>query len=198
MMFAAVAMIPLADATAISFLNPVFAIPLLGECVGPWRWTAAAVAFVGALILLRPGATIAPGALLSFGAAVVLGLEIIVLKLLSGREEPLRILLVNNLIALAISSVAVIWVWQIPTLPQIFTLAGVGLFMVSAQAFFVNAVARSEASYLVPFSYATLIFATVYDMAIFATRPDAITGLGAALIILSGITLAWREGRTSA
>jgi drug/metabolite transporter (DMT)-like permease len=48
LMFAAAAMIPLADATAISFLNPVFcmilAIPLLGERIGPWRWLAAAIA----------------------------------------------------------------------------------------------------------------------------------------------------------
>jgi drug/metabolite transporter (DMT)-like permease len=48
LMFAAAAMIPLSDATAISFLNPVFcmilAIPLLGERVGPWRWLAAAIA----------------------------------------------------------------------------------------------------------------------------------------------------------
>ena len=59
LMFAAVAFIPLPDATAISFLNPVFgmllAIPLLGERVGPWRWTAAGLALLGAMILLRPG-----------------------------------------------------------------------------------------------------------------------------------------------
>ena len=52
LMFAAVAYIPLADATAISFLNPVFAmllaIPLLGERVGPVRWSAAIIALVGA------------------------------------------------------------------------------------------------------------------------------------------------------
>jgi len=58
-MFAAVAFMPMSDATAISFLNPVFgmllAIPLLGERVGPWRWLAAAMALIGALILLRPG-----------------------------------------------------------------------------------------------------------------------------------------------
>ena len=58
-MFAAVAFIPLGDATAISFLNPVFAmvlsIPLLGERVGRIRWAAAAIALAGAVILLRPG-----------------------------------------------------------------------------------------------------------------------------------------------
>ena len=78
LMFAAVAFIPLSDATAISFLNPVFgmllAIPLLGERVGPWRWLAAAMALVGALILLRPGPeTFQIAALLPLGAALLMG-----------------------------------------------------------------------------------------------------------------------------
>src|SRR6056297_1730191 len=58
LMFAAAAFIPLSDATAISFLNPVIAlllaIPLLGERVGPIRLSAAAIALIGAVILLRP------------------------------------------------------------------------------------------------------------------------------------------------
>ncbi|MEO1706062.1 MAG: EamA family transporter, partial [Pseudomonadota bacterium] len=60
-MFASVAYIPLADATAISFLNPVFgmilAIPLLGERVGKWRWLAAAIALrrQEAVFRMQPG-----------------------------------------------------------------------------------------------------------------------------------------------
>ena len=58
LMFASVAYIPLADATAISFINPVFgmifAIPFLGERVGKWRWLAAGISLIGAMILLRP------------------------------------------------------------------------------------------------------------------------------------------------
>ena len=82
LMFAAVAYIPLSDATAISFLNPVFAmmlaIPLLGERVGPIRWTAAGMALLGALILLRPTpASFEPAALLALGAACVMGLSLI-------------------------------------------------------------------------------------------------------------------------
>ena len=82
LMFAAVAYIPMADATAISFLNPVFAmalaIPLLGERVGPVRWTAALIALVGAMVLLRPTpASFQPAALLALGAAAVIGMELV-------------------------------------------------------------------------------------------------------------------------
>ncbi|MEO0633689.1 MAG: DMT family transporter [Pseudomonadota bacterium] len=200
LMFAAVAYIPLADATAISFLNPVFAmllaIPLLGERVGPWRWAAAGIALAGALVLLRPTPdSFQPAALLALGAALIMGFEITVIKILSGREPPFSILLVNNAIGVCIASAAVIWVWQTPTAAQWAMMAGVGLLMASAQACFVNAMARAEASFVVPFSYITLVFAAVYDFAIFAVIPDAVTALGAAIIIAGGALLAWREGR---
>ncbi len=203
LMFAAVAFIPLSDTTAISFLNPVFAmmlaIPLLGETVGRVRWTAAAIALAGALVLLRPGpGSFQPAALLALAAAVVLGLEIICIKRLSGREGPLQILLINNGFGLAISTLAVLAVWQPPTAQQWAALAGIGLLMASAQGCFVNSLARADASLVVPFSYATLVFAAFYDLAAFGVVPDAVSVAGAAIIIAGAALLAWREGRLSA
>lgn len=200
LMFAAVAFIPLADATAISFLNPVFAmmlaIPLLGERVGPVRWGAAALALSGALILLQPGTgAFQPAALLALGAAMVLGLEVIFIKRLSGREGAMQILLVNNLIGLCIAGLAVLPVFQWPSLAQWGAMAGVGLSMALAQTCFLNAVARAEASFVVPFSYATLLSAAVIDFAVFGVVPRAPSAIGAAIIILGGALLAWREGR---
>lgn len=200
LMFAAVAFIPLADATAISFLNPVFAmmlaIPLLGERIGPVRWGAAALALAGALILLRPGTgAFQPAALLALGAALVLGLEIIFIKRLSGREGAMQILLVNNLIGVCIAGLAVIPVFQWPTSAQWAAMAGVGLSMAMAQTCFLNAVARAEASFIVPFSYATLISAALIDLVAFNVVPVPTSAIGAMIIILGGALLAWREGR---
>ncbi len=200
LMFAAVAFIPMADATAISFLNPVFgmmlAIPLLGERVGPIRWAAAGIALFGALVLLRPTpASFQPAALLALAAAMVMGLEITLIKLLSGRESPLQILFVNNSLGLIIASLAVIPFWTTPTPAQWGALVGVGLLMALAQMAYVNAMARAEASFVAPFAYATLIFAALLDAAVFARRPDAITCLGAGIIIAGAALLAWREAR---
>jgi drug/metabolite transporter (DMT)-like permease len=200
LMFAAVAFIPLSDATAISFLNPVFAmllaIPLLGERVGRIRWSAAAIALAGALILLRPGPdSFQPAALLAMSAALVLGAEIICIKKLSGREPPFQILLINNGIGLTIATLAVLAVWQMPTGPQWAALAGIGVMMALAQVCFVNALARAEASFVVPFSYVTLVFAAIYDFAVFRVVPDAISVAGAAVIIAGAALLAWREAR---
>jgi drug/metabolite transporter (DMT)-like permease len=198
LMFAAVAFIPMSDATAISFLNPVFgmilAIPFLGEKVGRWRWLAAAMAFVGALILLRPGPdTFQVAALLALGAALAMGFELVFIKKLADREPALQILLVNNAIGWVLMSVAVIAFWAPPTLAQWGVLVTLGLMMAGAQTCFINAIARADASFVTPFSYLTLIFAGLYDWAIFAQIPDWISVLGAAIIVSGAALLAWRE-----
>lgn len=199
LMFAAAAMIPLADATAITFLNPMFcmllAIPLLGERVGPWRWLAAAIAFTGAMVLVRPGSeTMQIGALVALGAALAMGLELIFIKRLSGRERPLQILFVNNSIGLCIATLAVLWVWQPPTPAQWAALATLGVLMAAAQACFVNAMARADASFVTPFSYLTLVFAALYDFALFGVVPLPLSLLGAGVILTGAALLMWREG----
>jgi drug/metabolite transporter (DMT)-like permease len=198
LMFASVAYIPLADATAISFLNPVFAmmlaIPMLGEKVGRVRWSAAVLALIGAAILLRPTPdSFQPAALLALGAAMVMGMELIFIKKLASRENPFQILLINNMIGLCIATVAVLPFWQLPTAPQWAVLAGIGVCMAIAQTCFVNAMARADASFVAPFSYATLIFAALYDALVFGVRPDLVTYLGAAIILTGALWLALRE-----
>ncbi len=200
LMFAAVAYIPLADATAISFLNPVFAmmlaIPLLGERVGRIRWSAAALALSGALILLRPTPdSFQPAALLAFGAAIVMGMELIFIKKLSQAENPFQILIFNNMIGLCIASLAVLPVWVPPTSAQWLLLGCLGVCMAVAQAFFVNGMARADASFVAPFSYGTLIFAALFDAMFFNVIPDAITLVGAGVIIAGAVMLALREAQ---
>ena len=199
-MFAAVAFIPMSDATAISFLNPVFgmllAIPLLRERVGPWRWLAAAMALIGALILLRPGPdTFQVAALIALAAALLMGMELIFIKKLADREAPLQILLINNALGLGISSLAVLPVWEMPTGPQWAALIGIGVLMAAAQTCFINAMARADASFVTPFSYVTLFFAAIYDLIVFDVWPDWVSWTGACVILAGAALLAWREGR---
>ena len=100
-MFIAATKIPLADANAISFMSVIvtmaLSIPMLGEQVDIRRWTAAGVAFIGALILIKPGTeAFHPAAAVALLAALFVGLEAILVKRLSNRERPIRILFVNN------------------------------------------------------------------------------------------------------
>lgn len=200
LMFTAVARIPVSDATAISFLNPVvamvLAIPLLGERVGPIRWLAAVIALIGAVILLRPGiGSIQPGAFFALAAAVFMGMEIVVIKKLAGREAPLQILIINNTMGAILAITAAAFIWVPPTPLQWLMMAGIGAIMVSAQSLYIQAMRNADASFVVPFSYATLVFATLYDMFLFSSRPDAISVLGGATILFGAVLLAWREAR---
>ncbi|MEL6585856.1 MAG: DMT family transporter [Pseudomonadota bacterium] len=198
LMFAAAAQIPLSDATAISFLNPIFtmvlAIPLLGERVGKWRWIAAAVALCGALVLTRPGGgALEVGAVLALGAALAYGFEVIFIKRLAGGERPLQLLFVNNSIGLTLALCLAPLVWQSPTPAQWGAMAALGCLMACAQFCFVNSMARGEASFVAPFVYLTLVFAALYDAAIFGVLPDGVSVAGAVLILLGAALLAWRE-----
>ncbi|MEM9754734.1 MAG: DMT family transporter [Pseudomonadota bacterium] len=198
LMFAAAARMPLSDATAISFLSPVFAmilaIPLLGERVGPWRWIAAGIAFVGAMVLIRPGTdAVQLAGLLALGAALAMGFENIFIKRLSGWERPLQILFVNNSIGFAIATVAVIFVWEPPTPAQWAALAGIGVLMLCAQAGFIQAMRRADASFVTPYMYLTLVFAAFYDFVVFTIVPTGLSIAGAVIVVAGAGLLAWRD-----
>jgi drug/metabolite transporter (DMT)-like permease len=197
LLFAAVTQMPLAEATAISFLSPlatiVLAIPLLGERVGPIRWSAAAIAMVGALVLIRPGTdAFQPAALLALASALFMGLEAILIKQLSNTEPTAQILLINNAMASLIALFAASFVWIAPSPTQWLMIAGLGT-MLGAQLLFIQAMRAADASYAMPFFYATLVFAALYDLALFGEWPDLWSQVGVVIIVAGAMLLNWRE-----
>lgn len=200
--FFAAAVIPLADATAISFLSPVFAMILavafLGERVGRVRWTAAFIALGGGLLLLRPGASsIQPAALVALGAALIMAVEVALIKRITRVEPVLRFLLVTNIMGTLMAAAVAIFVWIPPTLTQWGMMAFVGATMVSAQILFTASMRIADASFVSPFFYATLLFAALYDAAWFGVIPGGVSIIGAALILSGAIVLAVREARAA-
>jgi drug/metabolite transporter (DMT)-like permease len=197
-MFAASTMMRLSDATAISFLNPIIAmmlaIPLLGERVGPWRWAASAIAFAGVIVLTEPGTdAFQPVALVAVTAALFMGAEAIFIKRLADSEPQLRILAINNLLGACIALFAASFVWQSPLPWQWVLLAATGFTMVTVQTLFLLALRRGDASFVMPLFYTTLIFAGLYDFAVFGEQPRLAGLIGALLIITGALTIAWRE-----
>lgn len=199
-MFAAVAVMPVGEATAISFLNPIIAmilaIPLLGEKVGPWRWAAAVIAFAGALVLIQPGAAaFQPAALIALLGALFMGAEVITIKRLTRVEKPLQILLINNAIGVVMACTAAAFVWVSPAPIQWVQMMGTGVLMVCAQACFLNAMGRSDASFAGPIFYATLVFAAFYDFVIYGVVPVPMAIVGAVMILSGAALMVWRESR---
>jgi len=201
--FTALIWIPLPDAQAINFLNPVFAmvfaIPILGERVGPWRWLAASVSFAGALILLRPSAeSFQPAALFALASAAITGFEVILIKRLSGRQAPLQILFTNNGLGFCIASVAAFFIWSAPAPAEWALMAALGVTMICAQACFIQSMRRAEASFVISVSLSSLPFATLMDYLAFNAVPDRISLLGAAIILSGVLLLFFREMRAKA
>ena len=197
-LFTAAIIMPLADATAISFLSIIVTLGLsvfmLKERAGPRRWGAAMIALIGALLITRPGTSaFQPVALIALLAAVFIGFEIIFIKQLSGREPVLRILIINNMIGATISAVVIGFVWQAPTAAQWLLIILIGFLMIGVQATNILAMQRGDASFVAPFWFATPAFAAVYDYLAFSQIISTPSGLGILLIISGGIFISWRE-----
>ena len=189
---------PLADATAISFLSIIVTLGLsvfmLKERAGPRRWGAAIIALIGALLITRPGTSaFQPVALIALLAAVFIGFEIIFIKQLSGREPVLRILIINNVIGAIISAAVIGFVWQAPTAAQWLLIIVIGFLMIGVQATNILAMQRGDASFVAPFWFATPAFAAIYDYLAFSQIISTPSGLGILLIISGGIFISWRE-----
>jgi drug/metabolite transporter (DMT)-like permease len=193
-LFWAAALMPLTDATAISFLNPVFAMffasVLLKEVVGRDRILPALIMLFGAMVLLRPGSAVfQPAAIIALGAAVAGAIEALLVKRQTQLEPRLQILLLNNAIGAAIAFVAASMVWVWPNPLQWLVLAGVGFSMAATQLLFLTSLRIAATSFVMPFVYATLLFASVLDYAFFGDAPDALGVIGAIIIVVGAILL---------
>ncbi|MEM9716222.1 MAG: DMT family transporter [Pseudomonadota bacterium] len=195
-MFAAAVWMPLGEATAISFLNPLIAMVLaavvLKEGFTFSKYSAGIMGLIGASLILRPGMeAFQPAAIFALGAATFLGIEAVLIKQLSDREPILRILLINNMIGTLIASTVALFFWQAPT-PDIWALLVLlGVIMVSGQALFTRGMKWGEASQIAPILYAVLAFAALYDFLYFGEIPVFWSILGAALIVISALLLSF-------
>ena len=200
-LFTSILYIPVSDATALTFLNPIFAMIfatlIFKEKVGLIRWGAALFSFSGGLLLLRPSLDLSvdPVALLCLFGALIMGLEIICIKILSGKDTVFTILILNNFFAMCIGTLVVPFFFVLPGFLESIVLLTIGIFMLTGQFCFINSLKGAETSFLMPFFYTTLIFVISLDLIIFNSLPDKISYIGALIIIFGSIIVAFREWR---
>ena len=199
LLFAAgVAVLPIAEASAINFVSPILitalSIPLLGEAVGWRRWTAALAGLVGVLIVIRPGAsTFATASLLPLAAAASWAGAAVVTRMMSGADRPITTLAYSALVGTAVTSLIVPFVWVLPTKAELGLGVGIGLLSTAGHWLVVLAYRHAAASTIAPFSYVQLIWAGVLGFLVFGSVPDLCTVAGASIIALSGLYTAHRE-----
>lgn len=198
--FTAVLHMPLADATAIafakSFFVTIFAVLFLKETIGPYRWSAVAVGFIGVLIMLRPGteAFSIYGLMAVIGAASA-GLVMVIIRLLSRTEAPSTILAFQAIGVGLFMAIPAYLQWVVPTPVEWLLLAGIGVVSYFAQKANIYAYSYGEASLLASLDYIRLIYATLFGWLLFSELPSVSTWIGACIIIGASIYTVHRESR---
>ncbi|HET6196327.1 MAG TPA: DMT family transporter [Acetobacteraceae bacterium] len=196
--FYAVSMLPLADATALGFSQPLFSVCvaalIVGEKVRWRRWTATIVGFIGVLVMVRPGAgSLQPGALVALTNALTVALSILLVKRLSDSETPLMILTQFAIWSTLLLALPAIWVWRWPDAWGWTLAVGVAASATVGQYFWVQAFKAGEMSAVAPFEYLRLPFAVFMGWLIFGQMPEVWTYVGAAIVIASALYIAQRE-----
>lgn len=196
--FSALKYLPIADALAIFFVNPLVIVVLsalvLREQVGPRRWAAVAVGFLGTLIIIRPGLVeVNPGTVLALGSGVALGSYLVLTRAMAGASDAMVLNFQTSAIGAALMALALPVLWMAPTAEQWGMLAALGAIATLGHVLITKAYEHGEASLLAPLAFTEIVMATVLGYAFFGDLPDRWTVLGVAILIGSAIYISVRE-----
>lgn len=191
--------LPLSTAYTIFFVAPLLitamSVPVLGEHVGPRRWTAIGLGFLGVVVVLRPGGD---GILTTAGLAVLLAAfgyaaSAITVRILA-RTDSTQSMVVWLMLLMAVGAGALALPdWRAIDAGHAWLVLGLGIFGALGQYLITEAFRLGEASLLAPFEYTALVWGVLLDATLWGVLPGAVTWLGAAIIVASGLYMFRRE-----
>lgn len=191
--------LPLSTAYTIFFVAPLLitamSVPILREHVGPRRWTAIALGFLGVLVVLRPGSA---GILTTAGLAVLLAAfgyaaSAITVRILA-RTDSTQSMVVWLMLFMAVGAGALAWPdWRGIQGQHAWLVLGLGVSGALGQYLITEAFRLGEASLLAPLEYTALVWGVLLDATLWGVLPGAMTWLGAAIIVASGLYMFRRE-----
>lgn len=198
--FAAFSLMPMADTTALLFTSSLF-IPVLGvfflrESVGPWRWSAVVIGFIGVIIMARPsGHVYSIGIMVALCAALMHATLQIILRYLGRYESPETISFYFFIVGTVVTALPLPFIAVQPTFAEIPLLLGVGLSGAAAQWLLSVAYRNSKAAIVTVFNYSGIVWATLFGWLIWNEWPLPNVMIGAAVVIASNMLMIWREAR---
>ncbi len=200
LLFAAVALIPIADMSAINFLQPVIGAALagffLGEVANRRRWLAIGMGFIGAVLVVRPGfAEFNLGIAYALGSAVAGALVSIMIKTLVRTDPPDTIAAWLFVTQSLILLVPTILVWHMPTAEQWGLFVFIGFTSVILQRTYNRGIQAADISIAMPFNFTRLVWASLFGWIVFAEFPDMWTWIGGTVIFIASVWLT-RQRRT--
>lgn len=199
----ALAHVPLADATAVSFFAPfmvtIMAALILGEKVGIRRWIAVLLGFAGTMIIVRPGLSVFhPAIFFVLISAFAFAIRQIISRLLAGSDPLVTTIAYTALTAAIILSLPLPFIWTGPAdLAQLAMMVGLAGVASLGELSIIRALDLGEAAVLSPLQYTLMIWSTVWGFLVFAQLPDMWTLIGTAIVIVSGIYALYRETRAA-
>lgn len=197
--FLAMTLIPMAEATTISFATPIFATLLaallLGEATGRYRWAAILVGFVGVVIALQPGGGIIhpKGAAVALVGAMITAAVTIQLRRMSAHENSGAIVFwfsLSTLPPLALTMPFVAHAHDGQTWAVIAAMAAAGAI---AQLLLTSALRHAPVAAILTMDYSSLIWSVLLGYWVFGDMPGTSIWLGAPIIIGAGLFIVWRE-----
>ena len=197
-LFIGLTYLPIAEATVIGFVAPLFitalSVPILKESVDIHRWGAVAIGLVGVIIIIRPGGDLWHlASVMPLLGALFFALFQIITRLLAATERTHTTLFCTGLGGLAWSSLIVPFVWVTPSITHIFVFLSTGAMGAMAHLCMISAFDRAEASLLAPYNYTKLIWVSVLGYLIFNDVPSLDMWIGAIIIVSAGFYVLYRE-----
>ncbi len=198
--FTAFSMMPMADTTVLMFTStlfiPVLGVVLLKEPVGPWRWSAVLIGFVGVFIMAQPsGQVYALGILVALASSLMHAALQITVRYLGPYERPETITFYFFLIGTILTALPLPFIAVQPTLAEVPLLLGVGLSGAAAQWLITTAFRNARAAIVTVFNYSGIVWATLFGWLIWNEFPAPVVMAGAAVVIASNMLVVWREAR---
>ncbi|ATH76861.1 MULTISPECIES: DMT family transporter [Halomonadaceae] len=195
-------LLPLAEATAIAFVAPLFvtllSVPLLGERIDPPVLAASLLGFVGVLIVVRPGGdAFQLGAMVVLGAAVFYALMMVTARRYGANEHLWAMVFYMTAVPLVLTGLSLPWVWQTPHPWHWLGFAASGVLGVGATAFITLAFRHAPAAIAAPFDYTAMLWAVLLGWWFWGELPDVWVWVGSALIMCSGLAIAYHDRRTT-
>lgn len=199
--FAGVKHLHLANAASISLTAPLIvaalAWPVLGERVTLARMLAVMVGFLGVLIVIRPGTSVFhPASLYIVGSATAYALYQLFTRKVAGHDPPETSACYSALIGtLVMTLVAPFSAVGFQSTLDAVTMLSLGLLGGAGHYFVARAMTYAPANVVAPFQYFQMIGSVIVGYVISSKFPDAMTWLGASIIIGAGLFIWWRESR---
>lgn len=198
--FGALRLMPLADTLAITFSAPIlivlFGAVILKEKVGPWRWSAVAVGFVGILVMVRPGTTMLDWpVILALMASVFYALWMLTTRAMPEEESSVAMLFYATVFFVLAGAIAAPFGWVTPSLEDFLVLAALGLISMAGHLLLILAYRQAPASILAPFDYTSMVWGVLLGWLFWSELPGPWVLGGTILVVLAGLIIVHREAR---